>query len=161
MLNSDPAAKNRKSTSFEHIEKHKEPVLSQAPAPIFNRFLEGPRENQGPRGSNLLDVRWHGLFQVFRQKKKKKKSTLKECVPEPKNQTLTVELFYSLLLLTRLTFQGCPFETKTNIGIQLTRWRSFPSKQKPCLEIEAWLNRCPEIGLVLFSVVAHDGTKVK
>lgn len=141
MLNSDPAANwYPKSTGFDHTKKHKEPVLSQAPAPIFNRYLEGPRP-PGIKPSWCEVTRFVSSVQT-----KKKKFSLKECVPEPKNQTLTVELFYSLLLLTRLTFQGCPFETKTNIGIQLTRWRSFPSKKKPCLEIEAWLNRCPDIG---------------
>lgn len=160
MLNSDPAAKNRKAPVLSTQRNTKNLCSVRHRLQFSTGSLKGQGRTKAPGDQTFL--MW-GDTVCFKcsDKKKKKKSTLKECVPEPKNQTLTVELFYSLLLLTRLTFQGCPFETKTNIGIQLTRWRSFPSKQKPCLEIEAWLNRCPEIGLVLFSVVAHDGTKVK
>lgn len=108
-----------KSTALEHMKKHKELVFSQAPAPIFNQLLEKLWERQG--SGDQIFLMW-GDTVCFKSS---------ESVPEPKRQTLTEGLFYNLLLVTRLTFQGCPCETKTNISILLTRWRSFPSKHCP------------------------------
>lgn len=83
MLNSDPAAKNRKCTGFEHTKKHKEPVLSQAPAPTGS--LKGQGRTKAPGDQTFL--MW-GDTVCFKcsDKKKKKNPLLKNVFQSPKTK---------------------------------------------------------------------------